>query len=121
VAQVVNLARALATLKEAGYWIVGLDPDGDQRFQELPELEQAVLVIGSEGKGTRRLVAEHCDFRVVIPVRGRVASLNASVAAGIGIHELAARMPSLSKGRHLLTPCEHSVVRTSSAPSILTG
>jgi 23S rRNA (guanosine2251-2'-O)-methyltransferase len=98
VAQVVNLARALATLKDAGYWIVGLDPEGNQRFQELPELERAVLVIGSEGKGTRRLVAEHCDFRVVIPVRGRVASLNASVAAGIGIHELANRMPPLSKG-----------------------
>lgn len=92
VARVVNLARSLAEAKEAGYWIVGLDPEGTQQFQQLPDIDRAVLVVGSEGRGTRRLVREHCDFRVQIAVRGRVESLNASVAAGIGIYELARRL-----------------------------
>lgn len=94
VCEVVNLARALEQLKEAGYWIVGLDGAGPSRFQDLPSLERVVLLIGSEGKGMRPLVARACDFRVGIPVRGRVASLNAAAAAAIGLHELATRLPA---------------------------
>jgi 23S rRNA (guanosine2251-2'-O)-methyltransferase len=66
--------------------------DGPSRFRDLPALERAVLVVGAEGKGIRPLVAEACDFRVSIPVRGRVASLNAAAAASIGIYELAANV-----------------------------
>jgi 23S rRNA (guanosine2251-2'-O)-methyltransferase len=91
IAQVVNLARALEEVKKAGYWIVGLDADGTSGFQDLPAFERAAIVVGSEGKGIRPLVARTCDFLVSIPVRGRVTSLNAAAAAAIGIHELATR------------------------------
>jgi 23S rRNA (guanosine2251-2'-O)-methyltransferase len=92
IAQVSNLVRALEQLKEAGYWIVGLDADGASKFQDLPRFERAALVVGSEGSGMRQLVARTCDFVVAIPVRGRVASLNAATAAAIGLHELASRL-----------------------------
>jgi len=92
VVQVVNLVRALEEAKRIGYWIVGLDPEGSSRFQELPALERAVLVVGSEGKGARPLVRRGCDFLVRIPVRGHVTSLNAAVAAGIGLYALAERL-----------------------------
>lgn len=91
IAQVVNLVRALEVLKAAGYWIVGLDPEGASRFQDLPALERVVVVVGGEGRGMRSLVARACDFTVAIPVRGRVASLNASVAAAIALYELGVR------------------------------
>ena len=93
VCEVVNLVRALEQLKEKGYWIVGLDGEGPSRFQDLPQFERAVLVIGGEGKGIRPLVSRACDFLVAIPVRGRVGSLNAAAAAAIGIYELATRLP----------------------------
>lgn len=92
VAQVVNVARALERLKADGYWVVGLDAAGTSRFQDLPASERWAIVIGGEGKGIRPLVARACDFMVAIPVRGRVASLNAAAAAAIGIHELATRL-----------------------------
>lgn len=88
IAQVVNLARALAGAKGRGYWIVGLEADGSSTFQQLPPLERVVLVIGSEGKGARPLVRKAYDFTVRIPVRGRVASLNASTAAAIGLYAI---------------------------------
>lgn len=99
IAQVVNLARAVADLKNAGYWAVGLDAGGASRFQDLPRLERVVLVIGGEGRGIRPLVGRACDFMVGIPVRGRVASLNAAAAAAIALHEMAERIfPGPSPG-----------------------
>lgn len=92
VAQVVNVTRGLEQLKAAGYWIVGLDAAGTSRFQQLPSFERVAIVIGGEGKGIRPLVIKACDFLVAIPVRGRVASLNAAAAAAIGIHEVANRV-----------------------------
>lgn len=92
VAQVVNLVRALEVLKAAGYWIVGLDPEGASRFQDLPSLERVVVVVGGEGRGMRPLVARACDFMVAIPVRGRVASLNAATAAAIALYEFGVRL-----------------------------
>lgn len=89
VAQVVNVARGLEQMKAAGYWIVGLDAAGPSRFRELPVFARVAIVIGGEGKGIRPLVAQACDFMVAIPVRGRVASLNAAAAAAIAIYELA--------------------------------
>ncbi|HEY2388337.1 MAG TPA: 23S rRNA (guanosine(2251)-2'-O)-methyltransferase RlmB [Candidatus Binatia bacterium] len=91
IAQVVNLVRALESAKAHGYWTVALALDGSSTFQQLPELERALLVIGSEGKGARPLVLEACDFRVRIPQAGRVGSLNASVAAAIGLYALGER------------------------------
>ncbi len=88
IVQVVNLTRALGEAKERGYWIVGLVTTGSSQFHDLPALDRAVLVVGSEDKGARPLVRETCDFLVRIPQRGRVESLNASVAAAIGIYAL---------------------------------
>lgn len=98
IAQIVNVVRALEILKERGYWIVGLAAEGTSQFQDLPALDRAAVVIGGEGRGMRPLVAKSCDFTVAIPVRGRVTSLNAAAAAAIGIHELAARLSTPSKG-----------------------
>lgn len=93
VVSVVNLVRAIEQLKQVGYWIVGLDAVGSTRFQDLPTFERAALLVGSEGRGMRPLVARACDFVVTIPVRGRVTSLNASAAAAIGLYEMAMRLP----------------------------
>jgi 23S rRNA (guanosine2251-2'-O)-methyltransferase len=92
VAQVVNLVRALEDAKRQGYWIVGLDVEGTSRFQQLPALERALLVVGGEGHGIRPLVRRGCDFSVAIPMRGRVASLNAAVATAIGLYALRERL-----------------------------
>jgi 23S rRNA (guanosine2251-2'-O)-methyltransferase len=92
VAQVTNLTRALEELKSAGCFVAGLDADGDV---ELPALELAseplVLVVGSEGKGLSRLVRQACDAVVSIPMAGQTESLNAGVAAGVALYEVARR------------------------------
>ncbi|MCC6766831.1 MAG: 23S rRNA (guanosine(2251)-2'-O)-methyltransferase RlmB [Deltaproteobacteria bacterium] len=99
IAQVVNLVRALEDLKTAGYWSVGLDARGTSRFRDLPRIERAVLVVGGEGRGIRPLVGRACDFTVAIPVRGRVAALNAATAAAIALYEMGARvLPDPSGG-----------------------
>ncbi len=92
IAQVVNLVRALEELKAAGYWIVGLDAAATSRFHDLPSLERVVLVVGGEGCGIRPLVGRACDFTVAIPVRGRVASLNAAAAVAIALYAIGERV-----------------------------
>lgn len=91
IAQVTNLARALAQLKEAGLWIAGLAAGPDARpLHALDASLPLCLVLGAEGTGMRPLVARHCDFLVEIPMAGRgVGSLNVSVAAGIALYEVA--------------------------------
>jgi 23S rRNA (guanosine2251-2'-O)-methyltransferase len=87
VARVTNLVRAIEELKEAGVWIVGAEADGPQ-LPYAVDLKGAIgLVIGSEGQGMHRLVREHCDFVVRLPLAGPVNSLNASVAAGVLMFE----------------------------------
>jgi 23S rRNA (guanosine2251-2'-O)-methyltransferase len=92
VARATNLNRTLLALKEAGCFIVGLDAGGDI---EIPDLELAtdpiVLVAGSEGKGLSRLVRENCDVIASIPMAGQMESLNAGVAAGVALYEVARR------------------------------
>lgn len=89
VAMATNLTRALEQFRSAGYFVVGLDMDGDV---EVAGLELAttplVVVVGSEGKGLSRLVAETCDQIVSIRMSGQTESLNASVAAGIILYEV---------------------------------
>jgi 23S rRNA (guanosine2251-2'-O)-methyltransferase len=87
IAEVVNVARALEELKEAGIWTVGLAGDSPKRYDELDLTLPTALVVGSEGTGLRRLVRERCDWLVSIPMSGHVASLNVSVAAGIALFE----------------------------------
>ncbi|WME23900.1 MULTISPECIES: 23S rRNA (guanosine(2251)-2'-O)-methyltransferase RlmB [Brachybacterium] len=89
VAQVTNLNRTLAALKEQDVFVLGLDADGDVTSREL-ELgtQPAVLVVGAEGKGLSRLARETSDQVVSIPMAGRSESLNASVAAAIALYEI---------------------------------
>jgi 23S rRNA (guanosine2251-2'-O)-methyltransferase len=87
VADVVNIARSLETLKEAGVWTVGLAGDSAKRYDEIDYTLPTALVVGSEGTGLRRLVRERCDWLVSIPMRGHVQSLNVSVATGIVLFE----------------------------------
>lgn len=90
VAQATNLTRALQQYRDAGFFVVGLAADGDV---SLPDLQLTdvplVVVIGSEGKGLSRLVQETCDQVVSIPMGGEMESLNAGVAAGIALYEVA--------------------------------
>ncbi|MFD6098012.1 23S rRNA (guanosine(2251)-2'-O)-methyltransferase RlmB [Nocardiopsis flavescens] len=89
IAQATNLTRALEAFKKAGVFVVGLDADGDVA---IPGLDLAtgplVVVVGSEGKGLSRLVRESCDVIASIPIRN-AESLNASVAAGVSLYEVA--------------------------------
>jgi 23S rRNA (guanosine2251-2'-O)-methyltransferase len=87
VAEVVNIARALAELKEAGVWTVGLAGDATKHYDEVDLTLPTALVLGAEGTGLRRLVRERCDWLVSIPMMGHVHSVNVSVAAGIALFE----------------------------------
>jgi 23S rRNA (guanosine2251-2'-O)-methyltransferase len=92
VAQVANLARALAALKDDGVWIVALDPDAPKTIYELEIADEPVcLVVGGEGGGVSRLVRERADDLVCIPMAGRVASLNASAAGAVALFEIRRR------------------------------
>jgi 23S rRNA (guanosine2251-2'-O)-methyltransferase len=87
VVRIGNLVRALERLKESGFWIAGLDADARQSCFEADLNIPLAIVIGSEGKGMSRLVKEHCDLLLKIPMFGQTESLNASVAAAIVFYE----------------------------------
>ena len=87
VATVVNIARALEDLKEAGVWTVGLAGEAAEDYADVDFTVPTALVIGAEGAGLRRLVRERCDRLVRIPIEGHVGSLNASVAAAVVLFE----------------------------------
>ena len=86
IAKVGNLVNTIKELKEKGYWIIGTDMEGKD-YKEIDYTGKIVIIIGNEGKGLSRLVKEKCDFIASIPMRGKVNSLNASVAAAIIIYE----------------------------------
>ena len=88
VARVPNLVSAIEELKAAGLWIYGSAADGASGMWQTDLRGPVALVIGSEGDGIGRLVAEKCDFMVSIPMRGKVSSLNASAAASVLIYEV---------------------------------
>ena len=88
VARVANISAAIETLKARGLWIYGADMAGEP-YDARPVTGPVALVIGSEGKGLGRLVKEKCDALLALPMRGKVGSLNASVAAGILLYEIA--------------------------------
>ena len=87
VAQVTNLARAIESLKERGYWIYGAAAKGDPP-DAIDFRGKVALVLGSEGKGIRRNVLEHCDRTVTIPMSGRVESFNVATAAAVLCYEV---------------------------------
>ncbi|MBP7704452.1 MAG: 23S rRNA (guanosine(2251)-2'-O)-methyltransferase RlmB [Caulobacter sp.] len=90
-AAVVNLSRALETLAELGWKIVGLDGASDTTLEQALDGSPTVLVMGSEGEGLRRLVSEHCDVLAKIAMPGGFESLNVSNAAAIALYEASKR------------------------------
>src|SRR6266853_1427630 len=80
VAKVTNLARAMEELKEAGYWLIGLDEDAGKSYTEADYTSPVGIVLGGEGKGLHELTRKRCDFVVSLPTVGPVKSLNVSVA-----------------------------------------
>jgi len=92
VAQCSNLTRALEDYRKAGFFVLGLDMEGDVSLPELAlAKEPLVIVVGSEGKGLSRLVRETCDQIVSIPMSSAVESLNAGIATGVTLYEVARR------------------------------
>ena len=87
IAEVVNIARSLEALKDAGVWTVGLAGDATMRYDQIDFTVPTALVVGAEGAGLRRLVRERCDWLVSVPMRGHVQSLNVSVACGVVLFE----------------------------------
>ena len=85
--QVTNLVRTIENLKEANVWIIGTADGAGQSIYDMDMKGPTALVMGGEGKGLRRLVAEKCDFLVNIPMLGSVECLNVSVAAGVCLFE----------------------------------
>ena len=87
VARVPNIPALLKDLKKQGVWVFGTAADGTTALYDADLKGPAAIVIGSEGDGMGRLVAETCDFKVRIPMRGKLNSLNASAAAAILLYE----------------------------------
>jgi len=87
VAKVTNLARSMEELKEAGYWLIGLDEEGEKKYTEVDYTSPTGMVMGSEGKGLHELTRKRCDFVVSLPTTGPVKSLNVSVATGVVLFE----------------------------------
>ncbi|MGI8748767.1 MAG: 23S rRNA (guanosine(2251)-2'-O)-methyltransferase RlmB, partial [Deinococcus sp.] len=92
-AQTKNLPRLMEALKADGVWVYGAAGEAARDLRQLDYDRPLALVIGAEGDGLRRLVRERCDELVSIPLRGRVGSLNASVAAAILIHHALSSRP----------------------------
>jgi 23S rRNA (guanosine2251-2'-O)-methyltransferase len=88
IAKVSNINNTIRDLKERGVWIVGTDVNAEKSFEELNYDFPVAFVIGNEGKGVSKLVLQNCDFIVKIPMKGKVNSLNASVAASILIYQV---------------------------------
>jgi len=88
IAEVINIVNTIKDLKQEGFWIVGLGAEGDRLYREPDFTVPVALVVGNEGRGIRRLVKEHCDFLVRIPLYGAVESLNASVAGALVMYEV---------------------------------
>ena len=87
IARVTNLVRTMEELKEAGYWLVGLDEEGEKSYTEVDYTSPIGIVLGGEGQGLHELTRKRCDFVVSLPTTGPVKSLNVSVAAGVVLFE----------------------------------
>ncbi|MDD2540734.1 MAG: 23S rRNA (guanosine(2251)-2'-O)-methyltransferase RlmB [Desulfuromonadaceae bacterium] len=94
VAMVTNIAQTLETLKKLGYWVYGLDGSAKQSLYDTDFSGNIALVVGGEGEGIRPLVRKQCDIVMSIPQYGGVSSLNASVAGGIALFEIARKVRS---------------------------
>jgi 23S rRNA (guanosine2251-2'-O)-methyltransferase len=86
-----NLSRALAQVKEAGFWSVGLAPDASRSLYEVDFPEKIAFLLGGEEQGLRPLTKRMCDFLVALPMLGKIQSLNVSVAGAVALYELLRR------------------------------
>jgi 23S rRNA (guanosine2251-2'-O)-methyltransferase len=84
-----NVARVIETLKEEGYWVVALAPEGGTPLYEMDTTRRLAVLVGSEGRGLREIVKKAADFIVAIPMRGKINSLNVSVAGAVALFEIA--------------------------------
>ena len=87
IVEVVNLSNTIRKLQELGYWVYGSDMDGKD-YKSIDFSGKTCLVIGSEGRGLKQIVTSSCDEIISLPMKGKINSLNASVAAGILIYEI---------------------------------
>lgn len=94
--EVTNLARTIRALKKAGIWIAGTSDNSSDKLYECDLTGPLALVMGGEGQGMRRLTAELCDYRVHIPMLGKIESLNVSVATGVCLFEIQRQRKSAS-------------------------
>src|SRR5437763_2809865 len=99
VANVTNLVRTMEELKEAGYWLVGLDEKGEKNYTEVDYTSPVGIVLGSEGQGLHELTRKRCDFVVSLPTTGPVKSLNVSVAAGVVLFEALRQRDSRTRAK----------------------
>lgn len=88
ISHVSGLPSAVPEIKRSGIWCVALDPRGEMQAWEFDFTQRVCVVVGSEGEGVHRLVKERCDARVRLPVKGHIASLNASAAAAALLYEV---------------------------------
>jgi 23S rRNA (guanosine2251-2'-O)-methyltransferase len=88
VARVTNISQTIETLKQNNVWIAGIDQAGKTEYTRLDYKIPTAIVIGGEGKGISDLVKKNCDFLARIPMKGKISSLNASVAAGVIMYEV---------------------------------
>lgn len=88
ISQVTNIAQTIEALKKEGIWVVGIEGDAGQTIYKSDLNIDIAVVVGSEGKGIRRLVKERCDFLVSIPIKGKVSSLNAGTAGAVAMFEV---------------------------------
>jgi 23S rRNA (guanosine2251-2'-O)-methyltransferase len=88
VARVTNISQTIETLKKNDVWVIGIDQAGESDYTKIDYKPATAIVIGAEGQGLSDLVRKNCDFLAAIPMRGRIASLNASVAAALVMYEV---------------------------------
>ncbi|MFD1850725.1 23S rRNA (guanosine(2251)-2'-O)-methyltransferase RlmB [Oceanobacillus bengalensis] len=97
VARVTNIANTIDELKERNVWVVGTEAEATQDYRRLDGTLPIAVVIGNEGKGMSRLVQKKCDFTVSLPMKGKVSSLNASVACSLLLYEVYRKRYSLGE------------------------
>jgi 23S rRNA (guanosine2251-2'-O)-methyltransferase len=87
ISRVTNISQTIEYLKKNNIWVVGIDQTGKTNYTRIDYKTPTAIVIGGEGKGLSDLVKKHCDFLASIPMKGKITSLNASVAAGVVMYE----------------------------------
>jgi 23S rRNA (guanosine2251-2'-O)-methyltransferase len=97
--KVTNVQRAIAQLKERGFWFMGLDPEAKTQLYDQVFPEKLGIVVGSEGGGMRPLIRQECDFLVSVPMRGRIASLNVAVAGAVVLYEVFRQKRKIDKDK----------------------